>query len=467
MTTTYPRLALTASADSDADVLYEFNVDSDGFAGHDGVDFGAPEWSGQPDAVGGVDGYRTVAFTHWFAAGRADAYTELATLSRLLLRADGWLLVQMTEASEPRWFHTWRSTPASLSPDQVLIKGDGDLAGSWGISVSLKADPFLYGERVTLDTVTIANDPTAGTNPMSVVLDEIVGDAPVPLRITVDGLDDISRFESMLLTLTAAEEAVMPVLWDIGTGDGAEVGTDTGAPVSDSSYVGGSYREISFATEADMVSRLARSDPDTDPIEIPGIGSYRAILRVSFPDGDPSTTKFALQLKAAPTPLPAVTVVPAFSVGGTVWVDLGIASWPLGLPSTTDAGGPYGAIFEIYAARISGAASIIVDALLLIPDIDVVDSATSLLTLLPDVWSSDAVAVWDGDTESFWVLNPDGTAGYTSPSPLAGVFPVAIPGRTNVLTVVTQIGDGGSGDVITSSVDVTVSYLPRFLWPAP
>lgn len=450
---TWPLVQLTNGPAIGADVLYAFNVDNGLFVdGDDPIDFGVPEWSGDPDAVGGVYGYRTVSFTQLVDGGRPTVLAELATLSRLLLAAEAWLMVQMSPTSVPRWYHTWRSTPAALDPSNVILHNDNP-QGLWGIAMSVKADPWLYGERVTQPTVTVANNPTAATNPMSVVLPEIVGDAPAPLRIGVTPSGD-TMSRQWLLGVTRALK-----LHDVGTGDGLTTGAGTSAPVSDSSYAGGSYRATSFTTTPGMADRL------TCPDMLPS-GEWLILVRVAASGPSPGSAVFRIAVRGLIHTNPVMTTVtlPALT---DQWVVVGRIRGGADVPADVDST-PADEYMILAAERVSGAYDLRWDAIALVAvgTQDEPDSATLLFDT--PIYPTGADFWWDGDQESYWAEGTTTTYAVASRQQ-RGVYPTVSPGATNTFVLVPAIADPLQNvpDDITDSSAVTLSYLPRYVWPAP
>lgn len=439
----YPLVQYVASPDAGAEVLFDFNVDLAQFVGHDDLTWGAPEWQGEPGSVGGQDDYRTVQFDHFYEGSKPEAYLDMSALARVLQRPEGWLLVQMASTSEPRWFHVWRSSLPESSPEQVLLR-NGQPSGRYRIGVALTADPYLVGERITLDTVTIANDPTAATNPMGALLPEILGDAPAPLRIKGPDGAVGNRF---LLAVATGDDAATYGL-DIGTGDAVTPGTDLSDPVADAAYAGGSYRQITFATEAGDALRLSVSSP------LLPLGDYMVLVRVT--PNAPGVGTWSLHLDPDGAPV-------TMDGRSTRWVPLGIRRAGATVPVDVEAGTSSLGV-DLYAAQTppNPSALLNVDAFLFIPT-----GSTEVLT--DDVVRDAGTAFWwDGDDEMIWATS--GASLLDRESSLTGVFPRVAPGETNRLTVLLSLLGEHNSIVVDSPAtesDFDLSYRPRHLWPAP
>jgi hypothetical protein len=168
-------------------VRFDFNTagewsDDETWPEHDGFSLGVPTLEGDPDAYGVQYGLRQLEFNVIISGAYSDASRLWSQLAKeLVTRRTNWLLFQFSAFSQPVWFKTYRTAPDALDFEQV---DDTDDASSnlWGLGVQLAAEPFAYGERVTLPTLTVTNDPAAATNPCMAVLPEILGDAPAPAR---------------------------------------------------------------------------------------------------------------------------------------------------------------------------------------------------------------------------------------------------------------------------------------------
>lgn len=467
----WPRIALVASPDASAAVLYEFNVDLTRDVAHAGFDLGAPQWSGEPGQSGGMDGYRTIRFTHWL--DNPAALSALPTLGPLLTSASGWLLIQLRDGAAPRWARVWRSSPGVMSWDRLMMSDAMTVFGRHGVDIALTADPYLVGEQLTLaNAVTVNNDPASGTNPCRLVLGAVVGDAPAPAIVTVTPASPASAFTyyQWLASVHSGPTQRTPVVWQIGTGDGFTAGTDTGGGVADSTYSGGSYRSVSFSTVSSQAERLSGSTPAA---LVPGL--YKVLIRVARSD---TSSKFSLAFGISDT-VTFKTIYGATkymdratttSVGFATWVDLGDFQWPVGveiadaalLTNTAPS-------ISLLGSRTSGTGAIRLDCLMLIP-LETVDTLDA--TTLVDSFTGGAptTVTWDGETERVWGAGASNTAALMFQS-VRGGFPEVAPG-TSVLTLLRQVDSGSvtntidNPDSIVSTTSVTVKYRPRWLWPA-
>lgn len=474
----YPRAQFVSGPSPDATVLYDFNDDTT-YTGvrtwvlEDGWSIGVPSLEGFLDGVGAEYGPRTLTFTQAVDGSKAHALAKHSALARQILRDGNWLLFQLSAATNPVWFHTYRTQPGELSFGQVASGAGKD---RWRIAVQLTAEPFALGARVILPSVEVTNDPAASTNPMGFLLPAIVGDAPAPLRISA-AFSAAMDVHDIAWTVVPVPADYAPIVWPIGTGDSFTAGTDTGAGVADAAFSGGSYRAVTFATDGDLATRL--SGPVAGPVPP---GRYRVYARVARTNLDSTYTLrlgthdavFGDSVDGAET----VTVSPSSDgvTGPThaTYVDLGVRSYPSHLTELDVTGLNYTPQIALQVARTAGTGNLNLDCLILVPvTLKGIEGAASTLTSEFPVFgprSDDEYAMWDGDLEAFVRKNGVGAVDSSVQPINRGGFPVAVPGATNALHLITQTRtrEGFFGatapDTIASTTDVAISYHPRFLW---
>lgn len=479
----FPLVKFVAAPEVAAAVRFDCNVQTPGDRVHvrnDGFDLGVPELVGDPDGVEVEYGLRTVSFTLRVEGPKPAALTLQSAVARELMRAENWLMVQLSADTAPVWFRLYRAEPGALSFEEVY---DPDSAYDvWDIGVALPAEPFAYGARITLPQVTIANDPAAATNPTRYVLPPVVGDAPAPLRLKVDPShpDHTSGYRFMFSMLSAAAEPAGPIVWQIGdtdvggivTADGWTAGTDTTASETVAGYSGGSRRSVTFTSFTTMTDRLWGVAPAVLPA-----GKYKVLVRVGRTD---INTTFGLRLEQGAAPYEAAgdTVLmdraPSTAAHFT-WVDLGAFTFPRGHAAPEGQNGtPSAPYIALGASRLSGTGQLRLDAFLLVPlDVEGGIEVRTLFVEFPllGIPASNGYAVFDGDTEAAWGFNGDGTAA-NMPTEMQGQFPIAVPGAANVLHLLQQVNGrqpgGGTNpdasDAIGRTTAVTISYHPRWLW---
>lgn len=455
---TYPLLQFVSAPEVGATVRFDFNaalgVDSTSFYDHEGFSLGAPEMIGNPGEYGTSWGDRELTLTAFIEGSRSAALAAQTTLARELWRAENWLAFQL-DANSPRfWFKTYRSAPGALSFEHVYNDRDTDL---WGIPVTLTAEGGAYGPRETIGPVTIANNPSSGTNRMSYVLPTIKGDVPAPLRVEATMQAYYQRIMLATTALDSTSSIAGPSVYDIGSSDAWTASTDTSAGVADSTYAGGSYRSVSFATQAGMSGRLFRT------ITIPSPGSWRALVRVGSSDG---SSTYSLQLtNGGEVATPPTTLGQSGPLA--TWVDLGVIPLP-GNVRDREAS-PMNLTLTISAARTSGTGSLRLDSLMLVPiDTRATVETRSLFTYLTGSGSASIQKHrWDAD-EEYYQFYLDGLTATYDAVDNEGHFLTVSPGAKNIFYYVQQVSPeviyDANSDSISDTASVTLSYHPRYLW---
>lgn len=466
----YPQVRLVDTPSSSATVLFDFNDDTTAakrFVLDDGFSLGVPELVGDVDAVDPLYGPRTVSFTLRITGTKANALAAQSALARRLLAGRGWLQVRLHSTSDLLFFRTYRAQPGDLSFERVMSTATTSV-DDWDLEVNLPCEPMAYGERVTHSVATVTNNPLSGANPARLTLPAILGDAPAPLRLSITPSTTASS-PRVMAAIHSGLTSKTPYSLPVGSGDGMTVGADTGADVASSSYIGGSYRPISFATNAALVTRLTFSGVT------PGAGRWKILARVA------AVTPFAGNMRATVSGnmvgSKQLNMGPTVDVplgGGSTyatWVDLGDFSVPLGAPPnvldlpSTSLGSH---TLEIAASRTSASGTLNIDQIIYVP-VAVHGSLKSnvVLSSLPSYsWDTFTALTVDGDAEAVWMADPS-TGALTSvlpyPPSVEGVFPAAVPGAVNVLALLLSVDTTG-GDSITRTTSVVVSYHPRWLW---
>lgn len=478
----YPIVRFVEKPEQGAVELFDFN-DGHGFNADaetgplaEGWSIGTPQIEGSPDGVGVEYGLRELSFTLRIKGSRFEALRVQSLLARQVLRSRNWLLFQLDDRSAPVWFRTYNSQPGDLSFDRVYLDRPG--SDTWQVGVTLWADPFALGERITLPAVTISNDPAAATNPVSVVLPEIIGDAPAPLRLSADFSASKNQYDILWSVAPVPDDYPAPIVWQLGEGDGWTVEPNV-STVANLVFSGGSCRAVAFAgsTADTMSTRLYGSAPAAVPP-----GRYKVMLRVARSD---NISQFAFRFGDSGlfgqtydgSPTAVMTRSPHDgSVRHATWVDLGVHSFPahltdINLPTLNFV--PDVALAVQRTAGTDGTANL--DAFLLIPiDVKGVDGEARTLVSEFPAWgpqSDDAASHWDGDLEQFVRLNGFGVLDSGTQPLNRGQYPRALPGVKNVLHLLTQVrpGDGeldtvSNADAISTTTTLTMSYHPRRLW---
>lgn len=472
MTTLYPALRFTETPAATAIIRYRFNsIDGKSSVLHGGFDLGNPDLEGDPDIAGVDFGLRTVTFVHRVLGTKAAAMAKHSLVARELLRPDNWLLVQLAADRDPVWFHTYH-TGATLSFENARDDAGED---AWDIGVSLPAEPFAYGEQVTMTPLTVNNNVAAGSNNCQVLLSLVQGDAPAPLKISVNPSNaagtDGNRF--MFSLMSPADFGL--VVWQVGGTDGWTAGTDTSASTADATMSGGSRRRVSFATVATMATRLSGPAPAALPA-----AKYKVMVRVARSD---TSSTFAMRFgqNIIGTYFYGDTVTMERDVSGSsnyaTWVDLGDFNHPRDFfAGDGNAGFDYIPDISLQAQRLTGTGSLDIDAFALVSlkfhDIVTEAEAQTLFCEFPviGIGTTTSFGVFDGDSELVWAYNSVGCAESGLRAELQGQFLKVHPGKSHLLRFFQQVNGrkpffgSDSSDVITNTTVFTISYYPRWLW---
>lgn len=473
MSTIWPAVEFMASPAAAAATRYSFNS-SDGSAyvlGDNTLDLGDPELEGNPDGIDVDYGLRTLTFTHRIYGTKVAALAKQSLVARELQRNDNWLMVQVSVDTDPVWFHTYKAG-AVLSFEHVQDRDAG--RDAWDVRLTLPAEAFAYGERVVLSTATITNDPSSGTNKMSLTLPAVIGDAPAPLRIRIDpsNANFMDGFRFGFSVLAALDVPTVPIVWQVGGTDGWTIGTDTSASTADAAMSGGTRRRVSFATDNNLTTRLNGNAPAAL-----AAGTYKVFVRVARSD---TASTFALRFGQG-----LVfsywfndTVLFAREASSTsnhaTWVDLGEMTHPRRHQAPD---GQYGIAgipdIALQAQRLTGAGSLDIDAFMLVPlDVEGAIESRTMFVEFPvsgPASGSSVFTYFDGDLEFIWGFNSAGTAHPLTPE-IEGSFPRVIPGAEHIFHLFQQVNArrpfllADTPDVITFTCGVELSYQPRWRW---
>lgn len=383
---------------------------------------------------------------------------EFQRLARELDRPSNLLKYQPTAATHPVFFRTFRTSIDSheWNPDRRRL------------TVTLLAEPAALGLREDIGPITVNNDPAHVTNPMRFDLTGVKGDLETPLVVRYV----TSGFNATLPPLALGVfpgSAPYPVV--LRQAESLTLGTDT-TSVAVAGNSGGNVARVSFATNANMVTRLSTSTdfPLAGPLGGEYNGSYRvfvALKKTAAAAGDAFALRMA-QTVGGPYQ-PAVTVPLHGSFADRVMVEVGVYNINNGIPKGIgyDAAAigtaASTAQFELQAQRVSGTNTLDIDYVLLVP--------TSYRYGVVSGWinASAGEMVLDGVNESVGpIVSPFTATPKRDVLPfmsLIGGFPVAPPGDSRFYLLAPETG--GFIDSLTATITVRVSYWPRYLHVRP
>lgn len=487
---TWPLVKFVDSPSTSATVRFDCN---DRQLGRTVASFdpGVPTLEGDPNAVGQTWGFRAPSIAQRIKGTKAVALAALSALAREQLRHTNWVMFQLDNATSPVWFKTYATGYQPLTLDRAYVRAtDGGkvaLPDTWEITVPLVAEPFAYGARVVLPTVTVANSLSA-SNSLRYVLPAIKGDAPTGLRVKITPQGAGGYGASWLVGCIAGETSMTDTVYDIGVGDGMAPGSAmTSAPstVGGTSYLGGSYRTWTNTTTISMVLVLqAVLSP------VPAPGRYRVLLRCEL-DPVSSSVPQTYGFRFAQLPggysiaNPDVFVTTPNEVAGTAytfqgWVDLGESSFPVNqVPVPADVGvlTPASPLITLSMNKGNSAALARIDAIKLIPiDGPYVRSASLLKVTTENLFNgffgtgfdSTMALTVDADETLLWKTLVSGGAILPLPGTCKGGYPIADPAAPRNLLFCFPTGRGLSSSTTAATAaastwNVDISYYPRYL----
>lgn len=472
----YPSLQFVDSVSSSAALRYDFNTSTATFQtkllGGGDLDLGVPTFTGEPGGVGAYYGYRQMRFVQRIIGTKATAIAKMSALAKELFRANNWLRYQHDAGRAPVFFCTYRTEPGTLSLEW------SETAGAWDIGISLYADNFAYGTRVTAASGIVFTPNSTATNPMRYVLPAIKGDAPSALRITINtNGTSAGQIGSQWMVGCASGDATMtdPYI-EIGTGDIFTATGGTAAGSASANYSNGSKRDftVSAATPS-LLDRLSGTLTTLVP------GRYKVLFRCEL-DGTAGGKTFTLKYASpeggasiAPRPGNAVTVTVDPTRVFQGWVDLGDFTFPWGVNAPTGLGNQDTSFYLQIGTSDNTAATGRMDAFKFIPIGGSSVAHTQLLkakfTTLTTLLGNNDKGTFDGDLEEYWQLSSTNVFREVPPE-LAGSYPQVDPAAAqNVLLVVPLAGGtnstaGATGLIssVAATASIDASYYPRYLY---
>jgi hypothetical protein len=245
-------------------------------------------------------------------------------------------------------------------------------------------------------------------------------------------------------------------------------GTDTSIQANDAvmSGSGQNYMRCTFATVGStMTTRLTSAVwPTTAAVE--NRGTYRVFLRCrKSVSGNDINVELGWVFGASSGSNPEVAL-PATT--NRRWIDLGLVQIPFAADPVYDGLSGVelparGGVFTVAAQRTSGSGNVDFDALAFVP----ADDRFALVSW--PTTSGPVAAVVDATSETVHYLGVDASVYARELASLAGRFPYLTPNQDNRVFVLLNAGGSASSisDDITSTVAVTPSYYPAYLYVRP
>lgn len=386
--------------------------------------------------------------------------TAMQSLARELARPNNILKVQLDGATSPVFFRTYAAPDYTLSMLRLM------LVANTAMALEIPAEPFALGLKETIASVTVTEDPAAGTNPMRWDITGVKGDVETPLVLTLPcgNLYDVGDPISVLAVRRRGTVANVPFFVQA---ESMTLGTDTTLPGADAnmSGTGSSYARTSFSTNANMIARVSLATFPT-VINVDNRGRYRvfALVRRSSATG-------AIGVQLGYTSSSASVLVQNDEVATSLvtarhHIDLGLISFPTGLDPVHDGYSGVelsvkGRYIEVRAERTSGSSSLDIDYLLFVP-------ADDQLALIDwgDALSTTDEFVIDGTHEMIYTQSTSDEVYGSLPSVLAGGFPMVTPNVTNRVYFIRRTGRGATVTKSETTV-IVAAYWPRYLTVRP
>lgn len=384
--------------------------------------------------------------------GSADtAATQLQLLHKELDRNANILEYRPGGATSSVFFRTYRSSPDSVQFDPNRKK----------IEISLLAEPFALGLRVDVGTVTVNQDPAAGSNGCFYDVTSVKGDVETPLLLTYGALSNGGGGFGFPSTNVAVRTGgVYPTLFR--QAESLSLGTDT-TSTADATMSGGNRATISFATNNTLtVPRLSGTFPTgTVPAGSENRGFYRVFLRVrtvaAVQTFSASMDLGATSVSFTASPSPSIVEVGTWSVLNAQPPAVGFESSALGVSFLPT--------MSLYFSRATASESLYVDWVMLIP----ADYRYGTFEGVAANATGD-LSVLDGPNDAFYAT---ATVPFTTPrlarefTPArTGGMPTVKPGDNRVYILHTsKVGSGGI--LITDTLSVSAYYWPRYVHVRP
>jgi hypothetical protein len=385
-----------------------------------------------------------------------DIATKIQQLQRELDRTSNVLLWQPAGATHPVYFRTLWSADQQMQ----VFPGDGLYRE---IRLEMQAEPFAYGLLQTLDTATVTNNPASSCY-FDLAAADIIGDVETPAIMTFAyaGVEDMGP--TAVGVRRHGTPSLMPTTLQCEAMTG---GTDTTIQANDAvmSGSGQNYMRCTYATvAATMTVRLTSSTfPSTPGEDVRG--TYRAFLRYrKSSSSNPINVQLGWSFGSTSASNREVALA---STTDRRWVDLGLLTYPFGADPIHDLSGveipARGGVITISAQRTSGSGNTDFDAIVLVP----ADPADGYCLVTWPTSSGPTLAVLDGNRETIYNLGGSAEVYPRELPNVRGVFPHLTPSQDHRIVVLLNAGGGSSSDDITDTVDVTVSYYPRYLLVRP
>jgi hypothetical protein len=352
------------------------------------------------------------------------------------------------------YFKTFRAPDYTQSVDHGINLFD--------FTITIQAEPFAYGVRENSpSTVTINNDPAAGSNGKFFEISGVKGDVETPIMMTFGG--GINSHQSVFGMRRGGTPSAAPLFLQA---EAMTVGTDTATAANNTAYSGSGNNNAvtTFSTSTDItVARLTASVfPAGASTDVRG--TYRVFARVNA-----STTGGTFQIRiyhGQRNVIQDSNNLVMSSIAFPRMVDLGLIQLPEGFDPVNT--GPTnsqipvaGTRIQLSATRLAGSGSLIWDYLMFVP-------ANDRFCLINWGGVNPFSYVLDGYSRSVYGLNSSGQVVDIGAASFTGDIPYVAPGVTNRFV---YINDVTPSPIVTDPVSGTCTldwaYWPRYLYVRP
>lgn len=384
------------------------------------------------------------------------AATMFQLLNRELDRSTNILKWQPDPNIPPIYFRTFRAPDYDQSVDHGLNLYD--------LTITIPAEPFAYGLREDIGSVTINGDPAStGSNGKFFELTGIKGDVETPLRLTIPGASVGGQSQTLFSTRRRGTPSQAPFLVQA---ESMTQGVDTSTTAAGSSYSPGTGTDAStttFSTDASMRTRLTGVTHSGGTVD--ARGQYQVYARANCSASGAFSFQLSHSTRNAGLPINNSPTAIDLGFTATIMIDLGMVQLPEGFDPVQDGLSNIelpvaGVTFSVGATRTSGSGSVIFDYFLFVPADDRLCIVNWGDASTPTSWVLDAM------NRTVYALDASGRIRDASYASFVGDLPSVSPNVTNRIVVIKDVNTASS-DSITGTFTIQASYWPRYLYIRP
>lgn len=447
----------------------------------DSFSLGATEFDGDPESGLGDYLRRQVSFTLQITGTYQQAAAFTQQLARIVAQGRrSWLMLRWSAGDDPMFARVYPSSMDALEMRSAGVE-------VWHLPLALTCEGGLYGAPQS-GSVSINNDPANATNPCFWNIgSSVLGDLETPLFITTGAQTDLSTRYLMIgsNSLAYGLTQTSPYIFQLNAAGITTATNGNGAwttGTGDAAMSGGNYYRFTANANGVVNSGTLTWNAGTVVLSGAPIGDYRVLLRYRTSAPADHWTVTLSQLTANGAVNGATT---AFSSASTSlmpagWLDLGVFRFPSGSPvydtefATTpaSAGQRVSVNVSVQPGSFTVGDTFDVDVLMFVPaGVDQAAASHLAIAQVPSTLGSgvSAQAVFDGVSQSFFLLNSSGQLAASAIATFAGSMPTVVPGCHNSVTFLRTLNNPAftGSDAITTSTTLNWQYWPRYLHLKP